>query len=147
MSQYEENSAQALWNLIAIMGIADGSFGYRDELQEAKWSSDYVEDLFGQKLSDAVRLDVITETIHTFNELDSPEQRESFLHDAADNITQPRQKKLALAVLYNVLLADGRKAREENWVLNSLIKFWKIEKEDVEAVKSVIPTLDDIPMV
>lgn len=147
MSQYAENSAQALWNLIAIMGIADGSFGFRDELPEAKWSSDYVEDLFGQKLSDAVRLDVITQTIHNFNELDSPEQRESFLHDAADNITQPRQKKLALAILYNVLLADGRKAREESWVFNSLIKFWMIEKKDVEAAKSVIPTLDDIPMV
>ena len=146
MATYTENSAAALWQLIAIMGHSDGRFRRRDEMPEAKWSLDFVSDLFQDQLPVSLVQEIVARTIKEIDELDGPEQRETYLHQAAANITEPGLRQLALAILHNILLADGRVAEEEQWVYDNLVEYWGIGEAAAHAAKSIIPTLNDIPL-
>ena len=143
MSDYSENSTEALWQLIALMGLADGKFTPDDEAQEAAWANAFVDNIFADHLSLGEKQKIVEFVVNRINALEEVKDYKGYVTEAARLITDGEKQKTALDVLKNVLLADGIIDEAETWLFATLCDIWQMDyQETYEAAP--IPTLEVI---
>jgi len=133
MKQYPENSAQALWRIMSIMVCADNEID-EAEGKELKWTSAFVEEVFGKDIPEDKKQEIIDKTIEEWDAIGDGQDILDYVIQAAKKITNRKKQKFALGAIINIANADGNFDESELAMVNIVSGEWGFSEDEMKVI-------------